>query len=78
MGRGWRPWAWLTLAIGIGIYGFVFFRDGEWVYSIVDDKLYLTSPNWDSVSGASAEVLFVWKCGRPTLTPPSPVCSATC
>ncbi|KAI0128978.1 hypothetical protein BJ170DRAFT_356019 [Xylariales sp. AK1849] len=34
----------------IGIYGFVFWRDGEWVYSIVDDKLYLTSPNWDSPS----------------------------
>ncbi|KAK9414098.1 putative Calpain catalytic domain-containing protein [Seiridium unicorne] len=34
----------------IGIYGFVFFRDGEWVYSIVDDKLFLTSPNWDSPS----------------------------
>ncbi|KAJ3566208.1 hypothetical protein NPX13_g7223 [Xylaria arbuscula] len=34
----------------IGIYGFVFFRDGEWIYSIVDDKLYLTSPNWDSPS----------------------------
>lgn len=36
--------------IGIGIYGFVFWRDGEWVYSIVDDKLFLTSPNWDSPS----------------------------
>ncbi|KAI1158775.1 hypothetical protein F5B18DRAFT_656298 [Nemania serpens] len=34
----------------VGIYGFVFYRDGEWIYSIVDDKLYLTSPNWDSPS----------------------------
>ncbi|KAI1094432.1 cysteine proteinase [Rostrohypoxylon terebratum] len=34
----------------IGIYGFVFYRDGGWIYSIVDDKLYLTSPNWDSPS----------------------------
>ncbi|KAI2778954.1 cysteine proteinase [Daldinia loculata] len=34
----------------IGIYGFVFYRDGEWIYSIVDDKLYLTSPCWDSPS----------------------------
>ncbi|KAI1261950.1 cysteine proteinase [Xylariaceae sp. FL1019] len=34
----------------IGIYGFVFFRDGEWIYSIIDDKLYLTSPNWDNPS----------------------------
>ncbi|KAH6999023.1 hypothetical protein BKA56DRAFT_665543 [Ilyonectria sp. MPI-CAGE-AT-0026] len=34
----------------IGIYGFVFYRDGEWVYSIIDDKLYLKSPTWDSPS----------------------------
>ncbi|KAI0480154.1 hypothetical protein GGR56DRAFT_671298 [Xylariaceae sp. FL0804] len=34
----------------IGIYGFVFYRDGEWIYSIIDDKLYLTSPDWDSPS----------------------------
>jgi len=24
--------------------------DGEWIYSIIDDKLYLTSPAWDSPS----------------------------
>ncbi|KAK7755351.1 hypothetical protein SLS62_002577 [Diatrype stigma] len=40
----------LKRVIEIGIYGFVFYRDGEWIYSIVDDKLYLTSPNWDSPS----------------------------
>ncbi|PKS10358.1 hypothetical protein jhhlp_002109, partial [Lomentospora prolificans] len=34
----------------VGIYGFVFYRDGEWVYSIIDDKLYLKSPNWDCPS----------------------------
>ncbi|KOS22143.1 Calpain-9 [Escovopsis weberi] len=34
----------------IGIYGFVFYRDGEWIISIVDDKLYLKSPCWDSPS----------------------------
>lgn len=34
----------------IGIYGFVFYRDGEWVYSIIDDKLYLKSPCWDCPS----------------------------
>jgi hypothetical protein len=34
----------------IGIYGFVFFRDGEWIVSVVDDKLYLKSPDWDSQS----------------------------
>ncbi|KFA77633.1 hypothetical protein S40288_08776, partial [Stachybotrys chartarum IBT 40288] len=32
----------------IGIYGFVFYRDGEWIYSIIDDKLYLKQPCWDS------------------------------
>jgi hypothetical protein len=34
----------------IGIYGFVFHRDGEWIHVIVDDKLYLKSPDWDSPS----------------------------
>lgn len=34
----------------VGIYGFVFYRDGEWIYSIIDDKLYLKSPCWDSPS----------------------------
>lgn len=34
----------------IGIYGFVFHRDGEWIVSIIDDKLYLKSPDWDSPS----------------------------
>ncbi|EOO01398.1 putative calpain family cysteine protease protein [Phaeoacremonium minimum UCRPA7] len=34
----------------IGIYGFVFYRDGEWVWSIIDDKLHLKSPCWDSPS----------------------------
>ncbi|KAE9367751.1 cysteine proteinase [Stipitochalara longipes BDJ] len=34
----------------IGIYGFVFHRDGEWIQVIIDDKLYLKSPDWDSPS----------------------------
>ncbi|KLU90199.1 hypothetical protein MAPG_09163 [Magnaporthiopsis poae ATCC 64411] len=34
----------------IGIYGFVFYRDGEWIYSIIDDKLFLKSPSWDDRS----------------------------
>lgn len=45
-----RPFHHSHEATGIGIYGFVFYRDGEWIYSIVDDKLYLTSPCWDSPS----------------------------
>ena len=34
----------------VGVYGLVFYRDGEWIYSIIDDKLYLKSPCWDSPS----------------------------
>ncbi|CAI6091084.1 unnamed protein product [Clonostachys chloroleuca] len=29
-----------------GVYGFVFFRDGEWVPTIIDDNLYLSSGDW--------------------------------
>ncbi|KAI8710269.1 Calpain catalytic domain-containing protein [Fusarium sp. LHS14.1] len=36
--------------VDVGIYGFVFYRDGEWIYSIIDNKLYLKSPCWDSPS----------------------------
>ncbi|WPH00465.1 Hypothetical protein R9X50_00329400 [Acrodontium crateriforme] len=25
----------------VGVYGFVFYRDGEWIYEVIDDKLYL-------------------------------------
>ncbi|KAJ5899543.1 hypothetical protein N7495_004287 [Penicillium taxi] len=31
----------------IGIYGFVFHRDGEWQQCIVDDKLYLRAADYD-------------------------------
>ncbi|KAJ9642618.1 hypothetical protein H2204_002266 [Knufia peltigerae] len=31
----------------VGVYGFVFFRDGEWQHTIVDDKLYLRAPDYD-------------------------------
>ena len=34
----------------IGIYGFVFYRDGQWIYSIVDDKLYLKHADYDESS----------------------------
>ncbi|KAG8532786.1 uncharacterized protein KY384_002664 [Bacidia gigantensis] len=30
----------------VGVYGFVFHRDGEWCHTVVDDKLYLTAPDW--------------------------------
>jgi hypothetical protein len=31
----------------VGVYGFVFFRDGEWISEIIDDKLYITAPDYD-------------------------------
>ena len=31
----------------VGVYGFVFYRDGEWISEIIDDKLYLTKPDYD-------------------------------
>lgn len=31
----------------VGVYGFVFYRDGEWISEIIDDKLYLTNPDYD-------------------------------
>ncbi|CAG9951728.1 unnamed protein product [Clonostachys rosea f. rosea IK726] len=31
----------------VGVYGFVFYRDGEWISEIIDDYLYLTKPDYD-------------------------------
>ncbi|KAM3549441.1 hypothetical protein ARSEF4850_008851 [Beauveria asiatica] len=31
----------------IGVYGFVFYRDGEWISEIIDDFLYLTKADYD-------------------------------
>lgn len=44
------PRQFIDVASEIGIYGFVFYRDGEWIYSIIDDKLYLKASCWDSPS----------------------------
>lgn len=33
----------------VGVYGFVFHRDGEWIQTIIDDKLYLTHADWDEI-----------------------------
>jgi hypothetical protein len=30
-----------------GVYGFVFYRDGEWTPVVVDDNLYLSAPDFD-------------------------------
>ena len=34
----------------VGVYGFVFHRDGEWFSEIIDDKLYLTKPDFDDLT----------------------------
>jgi hypothetical protein len=31
-----------------GVYGFVFYRDGEWIWTLVDDNLYLTNSDFDA------------------------------
>jgi len=31
----------------VGIYGFVFHRDGGWISEVIDDKLYLLKPDYD-------------------------------
>ncbi|KAJ5759285.1 hypothetical protein N7520_006441 [Penicillium odoratum] len=63
----------------IGIYGFVFYRDGEWQQCIVDDKLYLRAadydesiderPLWDDSIGTDAEEEYrkVWQTGSRAL-----------
>lgn len=30
-----------------GVYGFVFYRDGEWIWTVVDDNLFLSNPDFD-------------------------------
>jgi hypothetical protein len=30
-----------------GVYGFIFYRDGEWISEVVDDKLYIKVPDYD-------------------------------
>ncbi|KAL8827416.1 MAG: hypothetical protein Q9191_003199 [Dirinaria sp. TL-2023a] len=40
----------------VGVYGFVFHRDGEWIQTIIDDKLYLTAADWDE----SVEEKWTW------------------
>jgi hypothetical protein len=31
------------------VYGFVFYRDGEWTWTVVDDNLYLRHPDFDAL-----------------------------
>jgi hypothetical protein len=32
-----------------GVYGFVFYRDGEWIWTVVDDNLYLRNSDFDAL-----------------------------
>ncbi|KAK7421013.1 hypothetical protein QQZ08_010134 [Neonectria magnoliae] len=34
----------------LGVYGFVFYKDGDWTYSIVDDQIYLKAQDRSSMS----------------------------
>ncbi|CAG8010644.1 unnamed protein product [Penicillium salamii] len=63
----------------VGIYGFVFHRDGEWQQCIVDDKLYLRAadydesvderPLWDDINRTDTEEEYrrVWQTGSRAL-----------
>lgn len=63
----------------IGVYGFVFYRDGEWQQCIVDDKLYLRAadydesieerPVWDDINRKDTEEEYrkVWQTGSRAL-----------
>ena len=31
----------------VGVYGFLLFRDGEWTSVVIDDKLFLSQPDYD-------------------------------
>lgn len=31
----------------VGVYGFVFHRDGQWIPTVIDDKLYLRHADWE-------------------------------
>lgn len=31
----------------VGVYGFLFYRDGEWISEVVDNKLYIRVPDYD-------------------------------
>jgi hypothetical protein len=36
----------------VGVYGFVFHRDGEWISEVIDDKLYIRVPDYDDCTDA--------------------------
>jgi hypothetical protein len=44
-----------------GVYGFVFFRDGEWIYVVIDDSLYLRYDDNDEDYDPTGEKERKWK-----------------
>ncbi|RDW78046.1 hypothetical protein BP5796_05898 [Coleophoma crateriformis] len=40
----------------VGVYGFVFYRDGTWVSEVIDDKLYLSAPDYDDCDDSRRSV----------------------
>jgi hypothetical protein len=50
----------------VGVYGFVFSRDGEWISEVVDDKLYLKAPDYDDCND---ERRAVWDASHSRLEP---------
>ncbi|KAG9195132.1 hypothetical protein G6011_00252 [Alternaria panax] len=34
-----------------GVYGFVFYRDGDWIWTVIDDNLYLRCSDFDAAWG---------------------------
>jgi Calpain family cysteine protease len=50
----------------VGVYGFVFSRDGEWISEIIDDKLYLKTPDYDDCDD---ERRIVWDMSHSRLDP---------
>ncbi|KAK4452386.1 calcium-dependent cysteine-type endopeptidase [Podospora aff. communis PSN243] len=49
----------------VGVYGFVFHRDGEWFSEIIDDKLYLTKPDYDEAISDRLNIeRLLWDDGR--------------
>lgn len=45
----------------VGVYGFVFYRDGEWRSEVVDDTLYLTAPDYKNMGNSGPEMDYLLK-----------------
>ncbi|MCJ1307921.1 hypothetical protein MMC25_001569 [Agyrium rufum] len=47
--------------VEVGVYGFVFYRDGSWFSVIIDDKLYLLKPDYED---ADTNTRMTWEENR--------------